>query len=128
MNDIDIIDNYMDDREFRNYIVSLLPEFGFVKIKIEDERISDEDKLNDNDIFARKDKITYTVLTYLNKEITEKELEECHDDIEKEHVARGIVVSNLEVSDEIRAAGEKINVEIIDRKMLIQKINGSIFS
>ena len=123
MNDIEIIDNYMDEREFRNYIAYHLPDFGFEKIRIEDERISDENKVNDNDIFAIKNKISYTVLTYLNKEITDKELKECYTDMEKENVTVGVIVSNLEVSNEIKEKGKKLNIEIIDRLMLKSLIN-----
>ena len=92
-------------------------------IKIEDERISDNDKENDNDIIANKDNISYTILTYLNREIGKKEIDEVVKDIIKEQVTGGVIVSNLEVEEKIKEEAKKENIEIIDRKDLIKAIN-----
>ena len=123
MEDIKIIDNSLDDREFRNYVCYILPKLGFDNIKIEDERIADNDKENDNDIIAKKDNISYTILTYLNREIGKKEIDEVVKDIIKEQVTGGVIVSNLEVEEKIKEEAKKENIEIIDRKDLIKAIN-----
>ena len=83
MEDLYDIDNCMDDREFRNYVYAILPRLGFENVGIEDVRISDEDKINDNDLFASKNGFSYTVQTYLNKEINQKIINECFKDMEK---------------------------------------------
>ena len=118
MENIKIIDNYMDDREFRNYIATVLPKFGFDSIKIEDTRISDDNKENDNDIYASKNGFSYTVLTYLNKKVTKNELGECIKDIEHEGVTCGVIVSNMEVDSKIKEEAKRLKIEIIDRNLL----------
>ena len=68
-----IIDKYLNDYEFRNYSSYWLSELGFTNIEIEDPRFSDNDSKNDNDIFAKKAHKKYTIQTFLNRDITEKE-------------------------------------------------------
>ena len=115
MKDIDIIDQFLDDREFRNYIASNLTKLGYTEISIEDERISDSTKKNDNDLLAKKGDYTYTVQTFLNKEIKESHIKETIKDMEKEHVSFGIIVTNTEVSKEIKQKAKENGIEIIDR-------------
>ena len=64
MKDLFILSNYVDEREFRNYINSLLINKGYVKVEIDDPRIADYDKKNDNDIIRS----TYRSLAYSYKE------------------------------------------------------------
>lgn len=118
MKDIDIIDQFLDDREFRNYIASNLTKLGYTEISIEDERISDSTKKNDNDLLAKKGDYTYTVQTFLNKEIKESHIKETIKDMEKEHVSFGIIVTNTEVSKEIKQKAKENGIEIIDRNKL----------
>ena len=63
-NDLMIIDNFVDDREFRNYDSSLLEKRGFKKIGINDVRLSDEDTINDNDMTAELNGMSYTIQTF----------------------------------------------------------------
>ena len=118
MNEIFIIDNSMDDREFRNYVCSILPKLDFNNIRIEDVRISDEDKINDNDIFADKNGFSYTVQTYLNKTVTKKTLNECMKDMEKENVNAGLIVTNTDIAPEIKEEAKKYSIELVDRSIL----------
>lgn len=118
MNDIFIIDNSMDDREFRNYVCSILPKFDFNNVRIEDVRLSDEDKINDNDIFADKNGFSYTVQTYLNKNVSKKTLNECMKDMEKDNVTFGLIVTNTDIAPEIKEEAKKYNIELIDRSKL----------
>ena len=122
MKDISIIDNFLDDREFRNYICSLLPKFGFNDVEIEDVRVSDTEAINDNDVIAIKNDMKYTVQTYLNKIITEKEINETVLDMDKENVSFGLIVSNKSVDQDIRKLALESGIEIIDRDDLIKKI------
>ena len=58
-----IIDEFIDEREFRNYCSYWLSKLGFTNIKIDDPRLSDSDESNDNDIKAQKKKENYTIQT-----------------------------------------------------------------
>ena len=49
MENIKIIDSFIDDREFRNYVITFLESKGYTLKKIDDERVSDRVKNNDND-------------------------------------------------------------------------------
>lgn len=115
MNIIVIIDKFLDGREFRNYSSSWLEELGFKEIKIEDPRLSDEDPANDNDIYAKKDGKEYTIQTFLNRNLTQKEIDETIKDMKKEKVENGVIVTNMEVSDEFKALALKESIQIIDR-------------
>ena len=112
MKDLEIIDNYVDDREFRNYVSSLLEAKGFKRIVMDDTTLADEDSINDNDILAEKDGMKYTVQTFLNVDITEKEIEETLKDVDHENVGYGILVTNKEVSDNVKELAKEKGVEI----------------
>ena len=85
---------------------------GYNPVKIDDERVSDDSKVNDNDITMIKDKIKCTVQTFLNKEIGEKELVETYEDMQKEKVEKGIIISNLEVNEFLRDEASSRNIEV----------------
>ena len=125
MKDLNIIDNFMDEREFRNYIGSLLVKLGFTDISLEDARLSDEDDINNNDIFAKKDGIRYTIQTFLNKEISEKQIKETADDMKTEHVSVALIVTNTKTGDDIKEEAKKECIEIIDRDDLERYIGDS---
>lgn len=118
MKDVSIIDNFLDNREFRNYIVSLLPKMGFENITIDDVRISDGNIVNDNDIKACKDNIKYTIQTFLNQNITNKEIEETILDMFKERVTKALLITNMNVDKDVLAIACQNNIEVIDRDIL----------
>ena len=117
-----IIDEYVDEREFRNYCGHLLSKLGFTNIEIEDPRLSDEDSLNNNDILASKKNKKYTIQTFLNQDITEKEVEETLEDMKKENVENGIIITNKEVSLNFRKYAKEKSIEIIDRNKITDEI------
>ena len=112
MTDLEILSKFVDRREFRNYIYYKLYKMGYTAIKIDDERISDEHKVNDNDIILFKDNIMCTVQTFLNKEISEEDVEETEEDMEYEHVTKGIIITNKNVSKDIKKVASDKNIEI----------------
>ena len=116
MEEIKIVDKYMDEREFRNYVNTMLYKHKYNLIEIEDVRLSDKEDKNNNDILVTKDNITYTVQTYLNTKIGEKEIEETLEDFEKEKVLNGIIVTNYTVDDNIKEKALEKNIIILDRK------------
>ena len=116
MEEIKIVNKYMDEREFRNYVNTMLYKHKYNLIEIEDVRLSDKDKKNDNDILVTKDNITYTVQTYLNTKIGEKEIKETLQDFEKEKVLNGIIVTNYYVDNNIKEKALEKNIIILDRK------------
>ena len=118
MTDLFIIDNYVDEREFRNYINHLLAKKGFVRITIDDVRISDHDKLNDNDMLAKKGELLYTIQTFLNTDITEKQIDEVLKDMEKEKVSIGIIITNNYVPNNIKDYANQKLIQIWDRAEL----------
>ena len=115
MEEIKIVDNYMDEREFRNYIFTMFNKYNYFPIKIDDVRLSDEDITNNNDLLVTKDDITYSVQTYLNTEITEKQIEETKEDMDKEDASHGIIVTNYYVNNKIREEARKNHIIILDR-------------
>ena len=115
MEEIKIVDNYMDEREFRNYINTMFYKHHYSPISIDDVRLADNDKTNDNDQRVAKDGVRYTVQSYLNMEITEKQIEETFKDMEKENVGHGIIVSNYYVKDDIKDKALEKNITILDR-------------
>lgn len=115
MKEKQIVDLYMDDREFRNYINTMLRKHGYVRFTIDDTRVSDEDMVNDNDIKVSKDNMRYAVQTYLNKEITNNEIVESLVDMEKENLNYGLIVTNTIVNDEIRKKALESHIRILDR-------------
>ena len=122
MKEIKIVDNYMDEREFRNYVNTMFYKHKYNLIEIEDVRLADKDKENDNDILVAKDGITYTVQTYLNTKIGRKEIEETLQDFEKEKVLNGIIVTNYYVDKDIKEEALTKNIIILDRKEFEQGI------
>ncbi len=117
-----IIDEFIDEREFRNYSGYWLSKLGFSDIKIEDPRLSDSDPINDNDILASRNNKTYTIQTFLNTDITKKEVDETKEDMLKEKVDNGIIVTNRKVSPEFIKYAEENSIEIIDKKSFTEKI------
>lgn len=115
MNDLFIIKNYVDEREFRNYINTILLKKGYTRINIDDPRIANNDKLDDNDILARYGNVDYTVQVYLNTKITLNHIEETLKDMEKENVSAGIIITNDEVSNEIKETANKKLIQIWDK-------------
>ena len=116
MEEIKIVDKYMDEREFRNYVNTMLNKHNYNLIEIEDVRISDKDEENNNDILVSKDNTTYTVQTYLNTKIGKKEIEDTLQDFEKEKVLNGIIVTNYYVDKDIKEEALEKNIIILDRK------------
>ena len=122
MKDLFIIDNYVDEREFRNYINSLLLEKGYIKVTIDDVRIADRDKYNDNDILAKKGEIYYTIQTFLNTDINKKQIDETLKDMDKEKVSAGIIITNNYVSEEVREYANSKLIQVWDRLVLEKDI------
>ena len=116
MEEIKIVDKYMDEREFRNYVNTMLNKHKYNLIEIEDVRLSDKDEENNNDILVSKDNTTYTVQTYLNTKIGKKEIEDTLQDFEKEKVLNGIIVTNYYVDKDIKEEALEKNIIILDRK------------
>ena len=123
MKDLFIIDNYVDEREFRNYINLLLTKKGYQRVSIDDVRIADHDKINDNDMLAKKGELYYTIQTYLNTDIKEKQIDETLTDMEKENVSVGIIITNNYVSNEVKEYANKKLIQIWDRAELEKDIN-----
>lgn len=122
MKDLFIIDNYVDEREFRNYINSLLLNKGYIKVTIDDVRIADKDKYNDNDILAKKGEIYYTIQTFLNTDINKKQIDETLKDMDKEKVSAGIIITNNYVSEEVREYANSKLIQVWDRLVLEKDI------
>ena len=115
MEEIKIVDNYIDEREFRNYVNTMFYKHKYNPLKIEDVRISDEDKTNDNDILVTKDNKKYTVQTYLNKKIGNKEIQETIKDMEKEKVLYGLIVTNFYIDKKVKEKAAEKNITILDK-------------
>lgn len=116
MEEIKIADLFMDDREFRNYVNSMLRKYGYVRFYIDDPRLADEETENNNDIKVTKDDMRYTVQTYLNTDIGEKEINDTLEDMGKEGLKYGLIVTNMIVSDDIRKEAINMHIRILDRK------------
>ena len=122
MQESNIIDNFIDDREFRNYVVSLLPKLGYELISIDDARISDESISNDNDVLVRKDGRRYAIQTYLNMDITLENLNEAIVDKLFEHTSYGLIITNKCIDRDVKEKAIGENILIIDREDLIKVI------
>lgn len=118
MDELTVIDRFLDDREFRNYIASLLSRSGFIEVRIEDARTADGRRDNDNDLLVQKEGRVYTVQTYLNREISGREVSETVQDIDLENADGGILVTNTEVNEDVKKLAEEKQVEIWDRAVL----------
>ena len=123
MNDLFIIDNYVDEREFRNYINEVLKHKGYEKVLMDDVRISDNTKLNDNDIIAKKGEIYYTIQVFLNKDITKRQIDETLNDMAKEKVSSGIIITNNYVSTKEKEYANSMLIQIWDRTELEKEMN-----
>ena len=117
-----IIDEFLDEREFRNYSSYWLSKLGFTNIEIEDPKLSDNDSANDNDILASKRNKNYTIQTFLNVDITEKEVNETIEDMIKENVENGIIITNKKVSAEFIKLAKEKSIDIIDRRKFTEEI------
>jgi len=115
MVDSNILDNFVDDREFRNYVVNLMPCFGYEVKRIDDVRISDGIETNDNDLICIKDNKKYTLQTFLNKTITENEINEAIVDMKKEKIKDAIIVSNTPLDKDVKDLAINNNIIVIDR-------------
>lgn len=123
MKDLFIIDNYVDEREFRNYINLLLTKKGYERVSIDDTRISDHDKLNDNDMLAKKGELYYTIQTFLNTDIKKFQIDETLKDMQKENVSVGIIITNNYIDNEVKDYANKKLIQIWDRAELEKDIN-----
>ena len=115
MKDIGIIDNYMDEREFRNYIIPFLESKGYELVNIDDTRINDENHYNNNDLIVVRENFKYTVRALANYKITLKEVDDTINDIENEHVSFGIILTNTKVDLNVLEYAEKHGITIYDR-------------
>ena len=122
MKDMSIIDNFLDDREFRNYVCNILPKLGYEDIRMDDTRVSDDKPINDNDIKANKDGIRYTIQTFLNRTITKEQIDETIIDMLNERASFGVIVTNKNVDKDIKDIAKDNNIEIIDRDDLCKLI------
>ena len=122
MTDSNIIDNFIDDREFRNYCVSLLPKLGYELISIDDARISDESPDNDNDVLAKKDGRRYAIQAYLNMDITLDNLNEAIIDKMLEHTSYALIITNKCIDKDVKEKALSRNITLIDREDLIKVI------
>ena len=116
MDDIKVIDFYMDDREFRNYVNTMLRKHGYVRFYMDDSRVSDEEFDNNNDIKVSKDGMRFDVQTYLNTEIGEKEINDTLEDMGNEGLKYGLIVTNMIVNDEVKKEAINMHIRILDRK------------
>ena len=116
MEEIKIADLFMDDREFRHYVNSMLRKYGYVRFYMDDARVSDEEFDNNNDIKVSKDGMRYDVQTYLNTEIGEKEINDTLEDMGNEGLKYGLIVTNMIVNDDIRKEAINMHIRVLDRK------------
>ena len=123
MKELFIIDNYVDEREFRNYINALLLKKGYVRVTIDDVRIADYDKHNDNDMIAKKGELYFTIQTFLNTDIGEKEINETLKDMESEKISAGIIITNNYVDNDVKESANKKLIQIWDRSELEKDIS-----
>lgn len=122
MEELDIVKEFMDDREFRNYVHTMFYKNNFKYIRLDDSRVSDEYPENDNDIKVTKDGIKYTVQTYKNTRITDKQIEETLEDMKKEKLEHGIIVTNYNVSKKTKDKAKKKKVYILDNEIFEQGV------
>jgi len=120
-----VIDNCLDDREFRNLVNTELIKSGFTSLGFDDARISDKVKNNDNDMLLKKGGIKYTAQTFLNENIGDKEIDEVLKDMEKENVSAGIIITNKEITNNIKEKAKLHNIKIWDRTKLFSSIKNN---
>jgi len=120
-----VIENCLDDREFRNLVNTELIKSGFTSLGFDDARISDKVKNNDNDMLLKKGGIKYTAQTFLNENIGDKEIDEVLKDMEKENVSAGIIITNKEITNNIKEKAKLHNIKIWDRTKLFSSIKNN---
>lgn len=116
--DLFIIDNSLDEVEFRNYVASLLAKNGYNDIEVDDPRLVNGMDYDDNDMTAKKGKKKYTIQTYLNTNISEQELDDAIDDMEDEGASKALIITNFYCTKKIKELAIEKNIEIIDREKL----------
>ena len=117
MKEIHIVNRFMNKREFRNYVNTMLLKKDYQIMGPDDSRQSDSDQKNDNDLIVVKDGITYTVQTYLKKigNITKYNINETIEDMKKENVSNGLIITNVSVKKEIKKEAADNNIVILDK-------------
>lgn len=115
MEEIKIVDKYMDKREFRNYVNTMFYKKHYDYLAIDDVRVCDEDDINDNDQIVTKDGVRYTAQSFLNTKIKEKHIKETIKDMEKENVNHGLIITNFYADDEMKDLALENNIMILDR-------------
>ena len=101
MKDLKKVDEFIDEREFRNYVSSLLMKKGYDFVGI----------------LVEKKGVKYTVQTFLNVPVGQNEIDETIKDMKKEKVSKGIVVTNSKVYDEIKEYASVNGIEVCDRSV-----------
>ena len=120
MVDANIIDNFIDEREFRNYIINMLPTLGYNLLNIDDVRTSDGYEYNDNDLLAIKNDLRYTVQVYLNTIIGDKEIADALADMHEEGISRALIIVNKPADKDVIEFAKEKNITIIDRDEIIK--------
>lgn len=115
MEDINKIDLSMDDREFRNYVNTMLRNNGYVRFYMDDSRVSDDVIDNNNDIRVTKDGMRYDVQTFLNTIITDEEINKTLEDMGNDGLKYGLIVTNMIVNDEVKKEAINMHIRILDR-------------
>ena len=115
MEDIKVIDLSMDDREFRNYVNTMLRKHGYVRFYMDDSRVSDEEFDNNNDIKVSKDGMRYDVQTFLNTIITDEEINKTLEDMGNDGLKYGLIVTNMIVDDATKKEAINMHIRILDR-------------
>ena len=115
MEDINKIDLSMDDREFRNYVNTMLRNNGYVRFYMDDSRVSDDVIDNNNDIRVTKDGMRYDVQTFLNTIITDEEINKTLEDMGNDGLKYGLIVTNMIVDDATKKEAINMHIRILDR-------------
>jgi len=123
LDDIRIIDNFIDDREFRNYINNVLDEYGYEDIKNEDDRLSDYKDFNDNLISAYKDDDKYIIMTRLSNNLVPLlTIKEFDSVIKRRKNVKGIIITNGRFTSNAISYANKNNILLWDRDKLVDII------
>jgi len=73
----------------------------------------------------KKGGIKYTAQTFLNENIGDKEIDEVLKDMEKENVSAGIIITNKEITNNIKEKAKLHNIKIWDRTKLFSSIKNN---
>lgn len=76
-------------------------------------------------MLLKKGGIKYTAQTFLNENIGDKEIDEVLKDMEKENVNAGIIITNKEITNNIKEKAESHNIKIWDRTKLFSSIKNN---